>query len=252
VYKILAKLPFKTNHVHYLPSCHSTNEVAQDLLQAEAEEGTIVITDNQFAGKGQRGNVWLSKSGMNLTFSLVLRPIFLLPNEQFFITVAISLAIKEALEEQLSSEVKIKWPNDIYCNNKKIAGLLIENVLRGNRFDSCVIGLGLNINQTEFESSLLATSMKNEGEKSFDLNKVLNVLIGHMADFYYQLKKGPRKRLHDKYHQALLGMGEERQFELNGRKFAGIIIGTDEFGQLLIRSGRETLIFQHKEVKMLF
>ena len=127
MYKILAKLPFETNHVHYLPSCHSTNEVAQDLLQSGAKEGTIVITDNQIAGKGQRGNVWVSEPNQNLTFSLILHPHFLIPNEQFLITIAVSLALKEVLEEFLPGEVKIKWPNDIYYRGSKLAGLLIEN-----------------------------------------------------------------------------------------------------------------------------
>jgi len=94
VYKILANLPFRTNHVHYLPSCHSTNEVARDLLPSGAAEGTLVITDNQVAGKGQMGNTWISSPGQNLTFSLILYPVFLKPNQQFLITVVLSLGIK--------------------------------------------------------------------------------------------------------------------------------------------------------------
>jgi BirA family biotin operon repressor/biotin-[acetyl-CoA-carboxylase] ligase len=251
VYKILANLPFQTNHVHYLPSCHSTNEVARDLLQSEVAEGTVVITDDQFAGKGQTGNQWSSFPGQNLTFSLILRPTFLLPNEQFLITVILSLGIKEALEEILSGEVKIKWPNDIFFNNKKIAGLLIENVLRGNNFDSCVAGIGLNVNQTDFPDNITATSVKLITNQELELNLMLNSLMASIAAYYFKLQDA-RKSLHENYRQSMLGLGEKRKFKAAGDEFVGIIQGTDEFGRLQVKKGNEILIFQHKEVQMLF
>jgi len=251
VYKILANLPFQTNHVHYLPSCHSTNEVAQDLLRSEVTEGTVVITDDQFAGKGQTGHRWRSFRGQNLTFSLILRPTFLMPKEQFLITVILSLGIKEALEEILPGEVKIKWPNDIFFNNEKIAGLLIENVLRGNYYDSCVAGIGLNVNQTEFPDDISATSIKLVTNQELGLNLMLNSLMKSIAGFYGKLNDD-RKSLQESYHLSMLGMGEERKFAAGGDEFIGIIQGTDEFGRLLIKKGNEVLVFQHKEVQMLF
>lgn len=250
MYKILANLPFQTNHVHYLPSCHSTNEVAQDLLRSEVTEGTVVITDDQFAGKGQTGNRWRSFRGQNLTFSLILRPTFLMPKEQFLITVILSLGIKEALEEILPGEAKIKWPNDIFFNNEKIAGLLIENVLRGNYYDSCVAGIGLNVNQTEFPDDISATSIKLVTNEELDLNLMLNSLMKSIAGFYLKLNND-RNLLWESYHLSMLGLGEERKFEAGGDEFIGIIQGTDEFGRLLIKKGNEVLVFQHKEVQML-
>jgi len=252
VYKILANLPFKTNYVHYLPSCHSTNEVAQDLLQASVLEGTIVITDNQFSGKGQTGNAWESEPDMNLTFSLILRPQFLKPNQQFLITIAISLGIKDALEEVLPGEVKIKWPNDIYFNDKKIAGLLIENVLRGGSFDSCIVGIGVNVNQTHFADEILATSMKAVAKREFALNDQLNAIMTNISSYYFQLADNNVEYLTDQYHRALLGLSEKRNFRTSDGKFAGVIKGTDEFGRLIIERDHELLVFQHKEVKMLF
>lgn len=251
MYKILANLPFQTNHVHYLPSCHSTNEVARDLLQSGVAEGTVVITDDQFAGKGQTGNLWRSFPGQNLTFSLILHPAFLIPNEQFLITVILSLGIKEALEEILPGEVKIKWPNDIFFNNKKIAGLLIENVLRGNNFDSCVAGIGLNVNQTDFPDNINATSVKLVTNQELELNLMLNSLMAGIAAFYFKLQDA-RKSLQKSYQQSMLGLGEKRKFKSGGDEFIGIIQGTDEFGRLQIKKGNEILIFQHKEVQMLF
>jgi BirA family biotin operon repressor/biotin-[acetyl-CoA-carboxylase] ligase len=252
VYKILANLPFPTNNVHYLPSCHSTNDVARDLLQSEVKEGTIVITDDQFAGKGQSGNQWRSFPGQNLTFSLILRPAFLMPNKQFLITVILSLGIKDSLEEILPGNVKIKWPNDIFFNNKKIAGLLIENVLRGNNYDSCVAGIGLNVNQTDFHDGLVATSIKQVTNKVYDLNIILNSLIKNIGDYYKKLQDGKENALKQQYQSSMLGIGERRKFKTAGDEFNGIIEGTDEFGRLLVNNGSDTLVFQHKEVQMLF
>ena len=251
MYKILANLPFKTKHVHYLPSCHSTNEVAQDLLSTGAAEGTIVITDDQFAGKGQDGNHWQALKGQNLTFSLILHPAFLMPNEQFLITVILSWGIKDALEEILPGEVKIKWPNDIFFNNKKIAGLLIENTLRGNNYDSCIVGIGLNVNQTEFSEDISATSVKLASNQEMNLNLILNSLLISISSFYFQLKDGKNKLLWRSYQESLLGLGEERKFITEGDEFVGLIEGTDGFGRLLIRKGSDLLVFQHKEVQML-
>ena len=192
VYKILAKLALPTNDVHYLPSCHSTNEIAQDLLLSGAEEGTIIITDDQFSGKGQRGNVWHSEIGQNLTFSIILKPEFLSPKDQFAITMITSLALKNCLEDWLPGEIDIKWPNDIYFKGKKIAGLLIENVLRGNGFESCVIGIGLNVNQNKFGFGLNATSMALELGSDQQLNDVFNSLMKYFDQNYTTLKQTGR------------------------------------------------------------
>ena len=113
--------------VHYLPSCHSTNEVAAQVL---GNEGTIIITDEQTNGKGQRGNTWESEPFKNLTFSLVLKPSFIPVQYQFRITKIISVAIAQVLQSKLSKAVKIKWPNDIFVGDDKIGGVLIQNTVK--------------------------------------------------------------------------------------------------------------------------
>ncbi len=251
MYKILANLPFPTNQVYYLPSCHSTNEIAQNLLPAGVKEGTVVITDAQTAGKGQAGNQWHSAPGQNLTFSLILQPTFLKPNEQFLLTVAVSLGIKDMLEDILPGEVKIKWPNDIYFRDRKIAGILIENTLRGSSFVVAVVGIGLNVNQVEFPAALKAVSVKQATGRHSDLNKLLNNLLVHIAHNYAMLKERNRENWRQRYHQSMLGFGEERQFRAAGEEFTGVIRGTDEFGRLLLERGKQTLRLQHKEVAML-
>lgn len=251
MYKILAKLPFRTNILHYLPSCHSTNEIAQQLLLTGSPEATVVITDDQIAGKGLGGNKWLSAPGQNLTFSIILKPDFLLPNEQFYITVAVSLGIVDALEDILPGEVKIKWPNDIYFNNKKMAGLLIENTIRGNTIESCIVGIGLNVNQIEFSGAFKATSIAIESGKKCDLNNVFNNVLSSVADYYVKQKDRDRKQLLNKYHNQLLGINELRKFKDAEGVFEGEITGTDEFGRLLISKNGNIQTYQRKEVEML-
>eukprot|EP01137_Pigoraptor_chileana_P015025 Opistho-2@5140 len=107
----------------------------------------VIITDNQTAGRGQRGNVWEASIGENLTFSLILKPNFLKASEQFQLNVAVSLGVLDCLSEYIDEDLKVKWSNDIYFQNQKMGGILIENTLQGYQIGYSVIGIGLNINQ---------------------------------------------------------------------------------------------------------
>jgi biotin--[acetyl-coA-carboxylase] ligase len=114
-------------------------------------EGTVIYSTIQSAGRGQRGASWESEPGKNLTFSLLLKPKYLLPNKQFYISEAVSVAIVSVLS-RYASGFSVKWPNDIYYNDKKISGILIEHSIAGNTFEHTVIGIGININQRKFVS----------------------------------------------------------------------------------------------------
>src|SRR5690606_4492328 len=105
-------------------------------------EGTVIMAVDQYAGKGQKGTSWQSEPGKNLTFSLLLTPAFLDPKNQFSLTVAMSLAVARWLESLLRAAVTIKWPNDIYVSDRKIGGILIENILKGNIWKSAIVGIG--------------------------------------------------------------------------------------------------------------
>ena len=117
----------------YVPECHSTNSLLNELNDhQELPEGTVLVTDHQTAGRGQRGNVWEAAQGMNLTFSILLRPKFLEAKDQFRLNMAVSLAIANSLQSCLSQGIKLKWPNDILVDGKKIGGVLIESQLQGS------------------------------------------------------------------------------------------------------------------------
>ncbi len=137
-------------------TCPSTNSDPA-VLDPEAPHGLVVAAREQTAGRGQRGNTWESGPGLNLSFSIVLRPGDLHAVRQFCISEAVALAVAETVEEELRSNgvddpVYVKWPNDIYVGDRKICGILIENTVTGTHIDKSVVGIGLNVNQREFHS----------------------------------------------------------------------------------------------------
>ena len=148
-----------------LPSCRSTNQVASDLLSVKKpNEGLVVLTRNQTEGRGQRGSHWESEPGKNLTFSTILKPTFLPISRIFDLTIVASLAIVRSLADFGLESCKIKWPNDIYCRDAKIAGILIENAVRANQIEWAIVGIGLNVNQTKFlTADATSTKLENGG-----------------------------------------------------------------------------------------
>src|ERR1035441_10550859 len=136
-----------------LDSVASTNNFAKDMLSnTRPVEGTAIMAKEQYAGRGQMGNAWETESGKNLTCSFILYPEFLEADKQFFLNMAVALAVKDFCEHVLHDEIKIKWPNDIYYHDKKLGGILIENSISGNKISSSVIGIGINVNQTAFDA----------------------------------------------------------------------------------------------------
>ena len=135
-----------------LPAVDSTNTYLSGIA-AESENGTVVVTHAQTAGRGQRGNSWESAPGENITMSLLLRPSHIAPAAQLAISQAVSVAIVNVLKRYLPDrEVSIKWPNDIYVDDRKICGILIENTISGHSIEYSIVGVGINVNQREFLS----------------------------------------------------------------------------------------------------
>ena len=137
-----------------LDSVDSTNNYTATLLNGNVPEGTVVITREQTAGRGQRANSWVSEAGKNLTVTYVLRPKFLCISDQFILNKAIALAVNKAIQHFAPlMDVRIKWPNDIFLQNKKVAGILIETSMQGGHIVSCLAGIGINVNQQHFQSN---------------------------------------------------------------------------------------------------
>ncbi|MBD2752730.1 biotin--[acetyl-CoA-carboxylase] ligase [Spirosoma validum] len=250
MYKIYPKTLFLGQKIQYLPTCQSTNDEAAALIaQTDPPEGTVIITDYQTAGRGQRGNQWEAKPGQNLTISLILKPTFLSASEQFWLNIAISLGIYDLLQPLAGDALRIKWPNDIYVGSQKLGGILIENTLHGYNIEWSVVGIGLNINQTEF-SYPTATSLQKQAPlpNSYDIAGLLSRLCETLEQRYLQLRSGQRDALKISYLQILYRYQEEHVFEREGTYFRGIIIGVDETGRLAIAEGNKVRYFGFKEV----
>lgn len=222
----------------FLEEVHSTNDYAIDLIaKSNPLEGTVIKTYNQHAGNGQIGRTWFSDVGKNITLSIILYPTFLSPAESFHLSMALALACRETVAHVTQSEnVAIKWPNDIYVNRSKIAGLLIQQNILGQRIQSAVLGIGLNVNQDNFPSSIPnPISIYNICKKTFDLVEIEKLLLDRFAYWYGLLKKGEISRIKREYLNQMYQRGEEVIFyKKNGEECNGELIGIDENGRLVL------------------
>ncbi|WP_031525661.1 biotin--[acetyl-CoA-carboxylase] ligase [Dyadobacter crusticola] len=221
--------------VIYLPSCHSTNDIAAEIVHAGLfTEGTVVITGHQLSGRGQRGTSWVSNPGENLTLSIVLTPAFLSVQNQFLISQTVALGIRAYLERYVSG-VQIKWPNDILVKERKICGILIENAIQGSRLNTSIVGIGLNINQMSFNSEL-ASSLFIETGNVFALADEFALLMHSLDAAYLQLRSGHRyDEIRQAYMDSLYGHLQEVKFSYEGNVYTGTVTGVNELGQLSAR-----------------
>ncbi len=215
-------------------------------------EGDLVITDAQTKGRGQRGNTWEAAPGQNLTFSLVLTPTFLAADQQFMLNMVASLAVADTATHFTNLPVEVKWPNDVYCQDHKIAGILIENTLVGRQIRSSVVGIGLNVNQAHFSLPLPA-SLRTLTGHFFALPEVLEVLLGHLERYYGQLARGETSSLQADYLARLYARGLWRTFtDLRtgqGQPLVGQIENVAADGRLIVRTEQGgTELFQFKEL----
>jgi BirA family transcriptional regulator, biotin operon repressor / biotin---[acetyl-CoA-carboxylase] ligase len=174
-----------------LKEVDSTNNFLKGLLSNSKPlmEGTVIMAENQYAGRGQQQNGWHAEPGKNLTFSLLLRPHFLPVPDQFDLTRVISLGVFDALCPILGEKLKIKWPNDIYYGDNKLGGMLIENMILGGQIKNSVIGIGVNINQENFPESLSnAISVKQILHGDYDLKTLLSDICRNIEAYYLHTK----------------------------------------------------------------
>ncbi len=189
----------------YIPQTDSTNNFVKNFAQLYAQsEFVVAYTDFQTSGRGQRGNSWESEQGKNLLFSLLCRPTFVKADRQFALSQAISLSIKEELDT-IAEGFRIKWPNDIYWQERKIGGILIENELSGRNLDACIIGVGLNLNQYEFMSDAPnPVSLWQITGTDHDATTLLERIVTRFYKYYQQIKAGTTEEVESRYHDALL------------------------------------------------
>lgn len=210
--------------------------------------GTVIMADEQFAGRGQNNNIWLSQAGKNLTFSTFLQPHFLAPQKQFKLNQAITLGITDCLTNLLGNGCKIKWPNDIYFNNDKIGGILIENMVRGHKINESVIGIGLNVNQTIFDDGLKnANSLTNISGNNFNLITLLGDILMALENRYFELEANIN--LDKQFIERLYRFNQLCHFNNGKGIFEAKITGVTDAGLLILEKNGSEEVYNCKEIE---
>ncbi len=233
----------------------STNTFLRDLNREKPFINSVcVIAREQLAGKGQMGTVWQSNPGENLTCSVFMKICGLGLMDQFYISIVVSLAVYDALNDIMMPKLSIKWPNDILSDRKKICGVLIENVVKNGSLLGAIIGIGMNINQTKFKELPQAGSVKQILGQSFEIEEVLALLIAKLEKRFSELKTSNFQYLKREYESHLFRKNKPSTFlDAKGDSFIGFIQSVTEEGRLQVLLEDEIIMdFDLKEIKLLY
>ncbi len=221
------------------------------LQEAYPANGTLITADIQHAGRGQRERSWHSHAGQDITCSYILRPAFLSADRQFMLGAAVALAVHGMVAEcspHLEEVISIKWPNDILVRNRKVAGILIENTLRGMQLDSSIVGIGINVNGSGFPEGVKATSIAEMLGKEVGLEAALTVLDRHMGVQYGRLAALRFSEIMSGYNSLLFARSKNVVLDVNGMAMSVKVLGAQESGllNLLHPDGRVTEHAHHE------
>lgn len=218
--------------IHRILETTSTNDNARD---AKYRHGDVVWAERQTAGRGQRGHTWTSPEGENLTFSLVLEPLFLPVGEQFLLSEAAALALTDTFAI-FGIDTRIKWTNDIYVDDRKLVGMLLEHNYSGQTLCRTIAGIGINVNQRAFDPALPnPVSMAQAAGRTFDRQEVLETFLCCCDNRYAQLQRGEKVTLQRDYRDRMYRLGEMHPFRLpDGTPIRAAIEGVRPSGELIL------------------
>lgn len=242
------------NNIIKLDAVDSTNTYAATLLKNQKHpEGLVITAIYQTSGRGQMGTIWHSAPGESLTFSVILMPTFLKVEQQFLLSMAISLGLVEYLKIKSVTNGIIKWPNDVLVNRKKIAGILIENSLKGNQMTHSVVGIGVNINSGIIGLPETATSLQLETGRHYDLEAELYEICHHLNKYYLMLRTGKFSSIKTAYMEHLLGFHSPVELVKNQVKTVAKVKQVEDNGSILLEdlSGKK-FIAGFKEYEWLY
>ena len=238
-----------------LNATDSTNLFLKRLVrEGSVMDNTVVVAEYQTEGRGQIGNSWVSEPGKNLIFSVFKQLPFPAADKQFYISMAVALAVYNALKNIGVLELSIKWPNDILSANKKIGGILIENTIKNTKTQDVIIGVGLNVNQQDFPGLPRASSLKNITGITHDPDDILREILKALEVFIGMLIREEFPALKTQYEMHLFRTGKVSTFkDRNAALFTGIIQGVTDEGKLIVLLEDEvTKAFDHKEIALLY
>lgn len=231
----------------------STNTLAREINQANSFDAFCVSAEYQTQGRGQQQSQWNSKKSLNLTFTLVFNHLQLDVKHQFMLNALVCLNIYQVLKTYQISGLFLKWPNDILADHKKICGILIENTLANNVIKTSYVGIGLNVNQENFDNLLQAGSLKNNLGKSINRHKLLEDLVHQLKNMPTQLHAQHHLKILNDYKAKLYKFNETSKFILNAKIMDGKIKNVLPDGRLVVKFGEnETKMFQYKAIKQLY
>ena len=236
-----------------LNAIDSTNSYLKELaLKKDLENFTVAVAKHQTSGRGQMGTNWISDYDKNLTFSMLVKFDALEVSHQFYSSMAVAIGVLEVLKKQIENKVCIKWPNDILAEGDKVAGILIENVLKGNNIKHSIIGIGLNVNQELFPNDIgNVSSLKLLLGKNIKNDELLVQLIQSITLFMAHVENNEFETLKNIYYKNLYKFNETAIFIDNlNEKFEGKIVGVEESGKLLVETSHKKIRkFNLKEIK---
>ena len=235
-----------------LDEINSTNDwLMTRISNQKFHEGTVAFASVQTNGKGQRGSQWFSQPYKSLTFSVLFKPSFLSPIHAFDLSICVALGLSDSLNK-LRSGFKIKWPNDIYFEDKKIAGVLIENQMNRSVYQNAVVGIGLNVNQLHFDELSNAISLKQIIGLEFPIEKVMEHICESLEARYLMLRSGHFKDLKKAYMSNLYGLNQLQSFMVDNKILNGKIIDVlrNGFLQIELMDGK-IRDYDIKEIKFL-
>lgn len=232
--KRLSELALAQNkRIDYLEQTTSTNDIAAQNIYGH---GDVVVAEYQSKGRGQRGNSWASTSLQNLTFTMILAADIHI-QKQFYTSKCVTLAIVDTIKSHTGDlDVKIKWPNDIYVGDSKICGILIENDIRGFVTSKSIVGIGLNVNQTQFDSALAnPTSMKVCCQRDFNRADVFETLYFNILKYFDMLAQGQESQITELYMDSLYRFEQWATFGDPSRGlFEARIVDVEQDGRLIL------------------
>ena len=241
-------------YIKRLDVVDSTNRYLRDEadnLWVEGKEIVAVTARHQTAGRGQRGNVWSSKDGENLLLSMLVRPGNSLEvANQFLLSQAVAVSLHAAMK-CYGIETRLKWPNDIYVGNRKLAGTLVELDYSGAFVNQAIVGIGLNVNQTEFPPmDRVPVSMKMLLGRDVSVEDVMRDVLCNFSHYYSEMRWGCKEAISEEYRELLLGLGEQRKYVDADGAFMAVMEGVEPTGHLLLRRSDGTLSrYAFKEVE---
>ena len=238
------------HRIVHLQECESTSLSLRDILnQMPKNEAAIVYTDFQTRGRGQTDQFWESEGGKNSLFSFNVFPKELDVHNQFYLSAIIALSIHDFLKRLLPlQQIHIKWPNDIYVNNRKIAGILIENSTSSNRLIQSSIGIGINVNQLDFGELPLATSLTQWTQKQHDTEVIMRSFFYSFNNYLAALNARQYGKIKEDYLKLLYQKDELKKYSIHNNIVEGIIRGIDEFGFLQLETNNVINSYDIKEV----